>query len=253
VKHVPAPDLPERIRDGVADLAARYQLDDHAGLGLLALVQLLATDPLAPTAVRDPQRILDDHLADSLVALELQEVRRARSVADLGAGAGLPGLPLALALPRSEVLLVESNGRKCEFLSKAIEVCAAENARVVRARAETWSGGAERLDLVTARALASLPVVAEYAAPLLREGGSLVVWRGARDPDEEAAAGQAARDLGLEVREPRRVQPYPAARNRHLQLLVKVAKTPDRFPRRPGMAAKRPLGGAALRRQESSR
>ena len=105
-----------------------------------------------------------------------------------------------------------------------------------------WRDAAERMDLVTARALAPLPVVAEYAAPLLRLGGALLAWRGRRDPEEEAATARAADQLGLSVRESRRVQPYPGAVNRHLQLLVKTSPTPPRFPRRPGMARKRPLG-----------
>jgi 16S rRNA (guanine527-N7)-methyltransferase len=226
----------------LSELAASRSLEKDAEEQLGHLLDLLATDRLAPTAVRDPVRILQDHLADSLVALELEEVRRARSIADLGAGAGLPGLPLAIALPHVDVFLVESNGRKCEFLARAIQVAHVANAQAVWARAEEWRDAPDRLDLVTARALAPLPVVAEYAAPLLRLGGALLAWRGRRDPEEEAATARAADELGLSVRESRRVQPYPSAVNRHLQLLVKTSPTPARFPRRPGMARKRPLG-----------
>ena len=100
------------------------------------------------------------------------------------------------------------------------------------------------MDLVTARALAPLEVVVEYAAPLLRIGGTLVVWRGQRDPEREAAAAKAAEIVGIEVGEVLAVQPYPAARNRHLHLMSKVMETPARFPRRPGIAMKRPLGSA---------
>jgi 16S rRNA (guanine527-N7)-methyltransferase len=100
-----------------------------------------------------------------------------------------------------------------------------------------------RCDLVTARALASLPVVAEYAAPLLRLGGTLIVWRGRRDPADEAAGARAAALLGLESLPPVQVQPYSGAVNRHLHPMLKVAATPARFPRRPGIARKRPLGG----------
>jgi 16S rRNA (guanine527-N7)-methyltransferase len=232
--------------ESLAELAARYGLRNGAEKQLGSLLDLLATDPLAPTAVRDPERILQDHLADSLVALELDEVRQAKSMADLGAGPGLPGLPLAIARPRVDVFLVESTGRKCEFLARAIEIAEVPNAQVVRARVEEWREGAERLDLVTARALAPLPVVAEYAAPLLRLGGALLAWRGRLEPGEEAATARAADELGLTVREPRRVQPYPRAMNRHLQLLVKTSPTPARFPRRQGMARKRPLGGQAV-------
>jgi 16S rRNA (guanine527-N7)-methyltransferase len=227
----------------IASLARGYELPDAAEVRLSVLMELLTTDPHAPTALRDSRRVFDDHLADSLVALELDEVRAAASIADIGAGAGLPGVPLAIALPGAEVTLIESNGRKCEFISRAIDACELDNARVACERAEAWPDGRARFDVMTARAVAAVPVVAEYAAPLLRVGGSLLVWRGRRDRDEEAAAARAADELGLEPREPRRVEPYPGAVNRHLQLLVKTRATPARFPRRPGMARKRPLGG----------
>ncbi len=118
------------------------------------------------------------------------------------------------------------------------------NAEVVHARAEAWDDGARGDDLVTARALAPLSVLAEYAAPLLRDHGVLVAWKGRRDAQEEADGAYAAEQLGLEPVEIRRVQPFPAARDRHLHVMRKVAPTPPRFPRRPGMAAKRPLRAA---------
>ncbi len=189
--------------------------------------------------------MLEDHLADALVALELHRVRAAARIVDLGSGAGVPGLPLAIALGSARVVLVESNARKSEFIQHAIEVCEVPNASAVCARAEAWPEGLERFELVTARALAPLGVVAEYGAPLLEVGGALVVWRGRRDPDDEAAAARAAEDLGLEVCEPIPVTPYPAATNRHLQVMIKTRPTPARFPRRPGMARKRPLGTSA--------
>jgi 16S rRNA (guanine527-N7)-methyltransferase len=100
---------------------------------------------------------------------------------------------------------------------------------------------------VTARAVAPLDALAEYAAPLLREGGALVAWKGRRDPDEEAAGARAAGVVGLEIAEVRPVQPFAAAEHRHLHVYVKVRPTPDRFPRRPGMARKRPLGASTGR------
>jgi 16S rRNA (guanine527-N7)-methyltransferase len=227
---------------GLAALAARYDLPAEAVQRLRSLHRALVDDPLAPTAVRDPRRVIDDHLADSLVALELDEVRAAASLADLGSGAGVPGLPLSIALPGVDVALVESAARKCVFLERAIARCGVANARAVHARAESWPEGIESFDVVTARALAPLEVVAEYAAPLLVVGGTLVAWRGERDPAAEAAAARAADALGLEPGRIVSVKPYPAAQSRHLHLMSKVTPTPSGFPRRPGMALKRPLG-----------
>jgi 16S rRNA (guanine527-N7)-methyltransferase len=192
--------------------------------------------------VRDPAKVVEDHLADALVALELDSVRSARALADLGSGAGVPGLALAIALPATAVSLVESAGRKCAFLERAIAACDVGNARAVHARVEDWPAGIESFDLVTARALGPLEVVVEYAAPLLTVGGTLVVWRGQRDSEAESTAARAATELGLEPAEIVPVRPYAGSRSRHLHLMSKVTSTPRWFPRRPGMAAKRPLG-----------
>lgn len=229
-------------RSSAAALCARYELIEPAERQLQALADLLSEDEAAPTTIRDPRRVLDDHLADSLVALEVPQVREASQIADLGAGAGLPGLPLAIALPNAHVSLIESHGRKCEYLRRACLECEVANAEVVQARVEEWSDGAESCDLVVARALAPLAVVAEYAAPLLRIGGALVAWRGRRDAGEEVSGANAAGELGLEARAPIAVTPYPGALHRHLHVMVKVAETPAQFPRRAGMARKRPLG-----------
>jgi 16S rRNA (guanine527-N7)-methyltransferase len=235
---------PQGFGASLDELAGRYRLDADAVARLRMFGAMLADDPLAPTTVREPERIRDDHFADSLVASELVRVRTAAAIADLGSGAGLPGLPLAIALPDTEVWLVESNRRKCEFIERARVLMRLENAHVVNGRAEAWSDGRSRMDLVTARALASLDVVAEYAAPLLTIGGALVVWRGKRERQVEADGTAAARILGFSVKEPLRVRPYDGAEHRYLHVMSKVMETPARFPRRAGMARKRPLGAA---------
>jgi 16S rRNA (guanine527-N7)-methyltransferase len=215
-----------------------------AALGVL--LDLLAR-PEAPTSVHDPRRGVDVHLADSLAGLEVEELRTARSIVDLGAGAGLPGLVLASVLPDAHVVLVEATTRKCEFLRSAIAAMGLENSEVVWSRAEEWLDGIGRFDVVCARALAALPVVCEYAAPLLREGGLLVAWKGAVSEEEAADATAAAAHLGLEVDPVRRVVPYTGSGRRTLHVMRKVAPTPARYPRRPGMAAKRPLSAKNLR------
>jgi 16S rRNA (guanine527-N7)-methyltransferase len=210
---------------------------------LAAILAELEADVHAPTAVREPADSLDVHLADSLVGLELEAIRGADSLADLGAGAGFPGLALAVALPDCRVALVESQARKCAFVERVAAAAGVENARVVCARAEEWTEGRGANDVVTARALAAPSVVLEYAAPLLRVGGSLVDWRGRRDAEQERAAGPAAAELGLRLVEVRLVEPFVGALNHHLHVYEKVEETPSRFPRRAGVARKRPLGG----------
>ncbi len=232
---------PEAQGRRLAALAARLGLEQDAVRQLATFLEMLVGDPLAPTAVRDPAKVIDDHLADSLVALALEQVASARRIADIGSGAGLPALPLAIGLPQAEVEAIDSSARKTAFITRAIERCEILNACAVTVRAEDWREGLGRFDLVTARALAPLGVLAEYAAPLLRLGGALVAWRGRRDPAGEDAARAAAALLGLEVGEVRAARPYAGAEHRHLHVLVKVDETPSRFPRRAGMARKRPL------------
>jgi len=209
---------------------------------LAKVLATLETDEHAPTAVRAPEQAARTHIADSLVALELDAVGTAAHIADLGSGAGFPGLALAVALPAAAVSLIESQRRKCEFLERLCEAAEVENAQVVCSRAEGWREGMLRCDVVVARALAPQPVVLEYAAPLLQVGGSLLDWRGRRDAEQERAAARAAAELGLGAAEIRRAAPFPQAREYHLHRFVKVAETPARFPRRPGAARKRPLG-----------
>jgi 16S rRNA (guanine527-N7)-methyltransferase len=227
----------------LASLAVRYGLERHQLEQLGALLEVLARDERAPTAVRGPERAVKVHIADSLVALELDVVRRAGTIADVGAGAGFPGLALAVAVAGSRVRLVESQTRKCVFLRDVLAKVGVENARVVCMRAEEWREGAQEHDVVAARAVGGQPLVLEYAAPLLRLGGTLVDWRGKRVQAEEAAAARAAAELGLRLVEVRRVEPFKGARDHHLHLYLKVSDTPERFPRRAGIARKRPIGG----------
>jgi 16S rRNA (guanine527-N7)-methyltransferase len=214
----------------------------------LPLLEALAAEPDPHTTVVDPEAGLEVHVADSLSALEIPALSSARRIADVGAGAGFPGLVLALALPRAQVDLIESVGRKTAVIDRLIQAVELSNARSVTARVEDFArvpaslgGGARGYDAVTARAVGPLAVLVEYAAPLLREGGVLVAWKGARDEAEEAAGAAAAREVGMAVEEVLPVKPYPSSENRHLHVFRKVSPTPERFPRRAGMAKKRPL------------
>jgi 16S rRNA (guanine527-N7)-methyltransferase len=215
---------------------------------LRRLLEALAAEPDPHTSVSDPEAAMEVHVADSLSGLEVRELASARRIADIGAGAGFPGLVLAVALPRAQVDLLESSGRKTAVIDRLIQAGEVTNARSVTVRAEDFArapaavgGGAGAYDAVTARAVGSLAVLVEYAAPLLRDGGVLVAWKGARDADEETAGAAAAEKVGMAVGEVLAVQPYPASENRHLHVFRKVAPTPPEFPRRAGTARKRPL------------
>jgi 16S rRNA (guanine527-N7)-methyltransferase len=227
------------------ELCQTWGLPDRARKRLRTLLELVAHASDAPTAVTDPARAVDVHLADSLSGLEVLRGRVSLEVVvDVGSGAGFPGLPLAVALPKARVDLLEATGRKCLFLVRAIETLALENAHVVCSRAEEHAaqGGRDAYDAALTRAIGALPTLVEYAAPLLREGGVLVAWKGRRDRREEHAGAEAALALGLEPATIVSVAPFPGASSRHLHVYEKVSPTPPGYPRRPGMARKRPLG-----------
>ncbi len=228
------PDLPPAVRELPA--AARESLAE--------LVSMLASERGAPSAVRDSDEAWRVHVADSLAGLEFGELRSAERIADVGSGAGLPGLVLAAALPDACVDLIESVGRKCSFIERAASRAAIANVRVVCERSETWAlgEGREAYDAVTARAVGRLSTLAELASPLLAEGGALVAWKGRRDPDEEAELARAVDRLAMEPVEVRWVGPYAGSRHRHLHLMRKSGPTPSDLPRRPGVAKRRPLG-----------
>jgi 16S rRNA (guanine527-N7)-methyltransferase len=215
----------------VRELAARYGVEPGP---LVALIEALEAEVDPPTTVADP---VDGHLADSLSALPfLDEPAR---VADIGAGLGFPGLALAAALPSSDVVLVESQRRHAGVAERLRVAAGLRNVHVVSERVEEC--GLSGIDLVTARAVASLAVLVEYAAPLLAEGGQLVAWKGARDAAEELGGEEAGAVVGLSPARVVQVSPFAGAHSRHLHFYVKAGPTPERFPRRPGMARKRPL------------
>lgn len=228
----------------LSELTERYALTPATQDALQKLLHVVATDPAAPTTITKPGEAVDVHVADSLSGLEIDAIRQAQTIADLGAGAGFPGLVLAAALPTATVTEVESVGKKVAFMRCAIEAANLTNATAIHARAEAWEDGIGACDVVTARAVADLAVLVEYAAPLLKPAGVFVAWKGRRDDGEERRGEDAAAQLGLELVEIRRVHPFHEAEARHLHLYSKVRPTPPNFPRRAGMARKRPLRGS---------
>jgi 16S rRNA (guanine527-N7)-methyltransferase len=186
------------------------------------LERLLAEPGL--TAVRDPDDARRVHLEDSLAAVPLVE-RYAGAVVDVGSGGGAPGIPVAAALPDREVVLLEANARKCEFLESAAREF--PNVRVVRGRAEEQE--LEQFGVALAKALAAPPVAAEWCLPLVAPGGAAILFVGpTADPD---AVSRVSAHLGGGSPE----------MHAGLLLVPKLGPTPPGFPRRAGIARKRPL------------
>jgi 16S rRNA (guanine527-N7)-methyltransferase len=207
------------------------------------MLELLETSHVSLSSVTDPDEARNVHVADSVSGLACPEVREAASALDLGSGGGFPGVPLALALPDCNFTLIDSVGRKVEFVNQAISALELKNAHAVKSRSEDWARteGFERYDLVTARAVAPLSVLAELASPLLREGGHLVAWKGDPEPDSEAVVADNHEKLAMTIDRQEIITPYEGSREKRLYVLTKDGPTPEGLPRRAGIARKRPL------------
>jgi len=218
-------------------------LDAEAREKLETVLALLAEERASVSSVVD-RRAWQVHVVDSLTGLEVPELREARRIADVGAGAGFPGLVLAVALPMAQIDLVESVRRKCEFIARAAEAAGIGNATVLNTRSEDLAAGAGRevYDAVTARAVGRLATLAELASPLLKPNGALVAWKGKRDADEERQLENAAEALVMRPEQILDVGDRAGSEHRHLHVIRKTGATPANLPRNPGIAKKRPKG-----------
>jgi 16S rRNA (guanine527-N7)-methyltransferase len=218
-------------------------LEPRGREALRRVLELLAEERASVSSVVD-DRAWKVHVVDSLTGLEVPELNTARRVADVGAGAGFPGLALAVALPGAEVDLVESVGRKCAFMQRAIDEAGIANATVLNTRSEDLAAaeGRESYDIVTARAVGRLSTLAELASPLLKPNGVLIAWKGKRDEEEEAQLDRASESLAMHPEQILDVGAHAGSKHRHLHVIRKSGSTPDDLPRRSGMAKKRPKG-----------
>lgn len=220
------------------------RLDPRQRAALEKVLELLAEERASVSSITEPRRAWQVHVADSLTGLEVPELAEAERIADIGSGAGFPGLALAVALPTAKLDLIESIGRKCEFIQRAVDAAGISNATVLNARSEEVASSTTRdsYDAVTARAVGRLSTLAELASPLLKENGILVAWKGKRDADEERQLERAAEQLAMQPQQILDVGDRAGSKHRHLHVLRKLGATPEGLPRRPGMAKKRPRG-----------
>ncbi len=199
------------------------------------------------TAITDYEKVQVKHFLDSLSCLRvLGTLAPAARCIDIGAGAGFPGLPLKIVLPQMRLTLLESVGKKVVFLEHMVAELGLGNVEVVKGRAEELGRRPdyrETYELALARAVAGLPVLLEYALPLLRVGGVFVAQKGSEVAEEVQGAEPAMKLLGGRLEEVRAVQLPGLELPRHLVVVEKTTLTPDKYPRRPGIPAKRPLKG----------
>ena len=226
-----APALRAELPPGFADAAEAY-----------ARLLLEANARLNLTRVVEPDAVARLHLLDAVAALPLLPGSTERAL-DIGSGGGVPGIVLALARPEVRWTLVDSVRKKADTLRSFVAALGLDNVEVLGERAEMLGRGPSRasFDVVTARACAALPVLAEYALPLLRVGGTLISWKGPISAEELTAGATASAILGGGAPEERPTG-IPALGDHRFVLIDKLRPTDPRWPRRPGEPARRPIG-----------
>ena len=200
------------------------------------------------TAITDYQEVQIKHFLDSLtVTLALTEEELSRpgfSLIDIGSGAGFPGIPLKLLLPGSRLVLVESRAKKAAFLQHIVERLGLSQVEVVAERAEEIARQPElreQFDLSLSRAVASLPAAVELALPFCRTWGKFVAQKKGEIEPEVSQAGKAIETLGGKLSQVKKIE--LDGEERYLVIIDKISSTPEKYPRRPGIPERRPLGG----------
>ncbi|MBN1642007.1 MAG: 16S rRNA (guanine(527)-N(7))-methyltransferase RsmG [Anaerolineae bacterium] len=202
------------------------------------------------TAITEYEQAQIRHFVDSLSclvairqSLHAHTARPLRAV-DIGSGAGFPGIPIKIYCPQMRMVLLEATGKKVDFVRHVIAHLALKEIEAIHGRAEDVAhetAHREQYDLVFARAVADMPVLAEYTLPFCRVGGLVIAQKGTRGLEEAQAAEHAITLLGGQVQRVIPVELLGLAETRHLVVIAKIACTPTRYPRRAGMPAKRPL------------
>lgn len=196
------------------------------------------------TAITDPAEVLLKHMLDSLSLLEVYQPAQAR-VLDIGTGAGFPGLPLKIARPQWEVVLLEATGKKVQFQRHVIQSLDLQLVEAVHGRAEEIAhraGYRASFDLITARAVAGLPALLEYAAPFSRTGGRILLYRKGDLAEELAQSKRAARTLGLTLQADLPVALSGLDDGRRILVWEQTRACPAQYPRSGSAMARRPLG-----------
>ena len=196
------------------------------------------------TAIRDVEGIRKKHFLDSLSCLLVWREAAPGRLVDIGTGAGFPGIPLKIVLPQMRLTLVESVGKKAAFCEHIVAALKLDKVTVLQARAEELGqdrAHRETYDWAVARAVANLPVLAEFLLPLARVGGGMLAQKGESAVAEAQAAERAVQVLGGQLRQVKKVELPGVAEDRYLVVVDKKAPTPPGYPRRVGLPAKRPI------------
>ena len=196
------------------------------------------------TAIRDSESIRTKHFLDSFSCVLAWKASPPNQLIDIGTGAGFPGIPLKILYPNLKLTLVESVGKKALFCQHIVQALRLEQVEVIQARAEDLGNDRqhrEKYDWAVARAVANLNVLSEYLIPLVKVGGTMLAQKGESGPAEAQSAEEAMKILGGKLKQLIPVHLPGVADDRYLILVDKIAATPPKYPRKPGIPMKQPL------------
>lgn len=196
------------------------------------------------TGITDREQVYIKHFYDSLSLAFHVSIDKISSLADIGSGAGFPGIPLKICYPHLQLTIVDSLNKRIQFLQHVVDELGLENVQLLHGRAEDLarqSGLRDAFDLVTARAVARMAVLNEFCLPFAKPGGMFVAMKGSDPKDELHEAAFSLSELkGKCIKTPQFVLPMEQS-ERHLVIVNKVAATPKKYPRKAGTPAKTPL------------
>ena len=230
------------MRDILVKGLAQLGLSDHALPQLEAYASLLLekNKVMNLTAITAPQEVATLHLLDCAALLTMADLRGKRAI-DVGTGAGFPGMVLRIMEPDFDLTLLDSLGKRIDFLQEVCDDMGLTHVTCVHARAEEFAGQhREQYDVAVSRAVAQLNVLCELTLPLVKVGGNFLAMKGSSGEEELAAARGAIKKLGGEYKETRTLH-LPGGDTRTLILCKKISQTPTAYPRNGGKIAKSPL------------